>query len=54
MVLTAKDVRQVEAFLDAVAGQGSPALRTDLAGLRAQVAGFAGKSTTEVWQALAK
>jgi hypothetical protein len=54
MVLTARDVRQVEAFLDGVAGQGSPALRTDLAGLRTQVAGFAGKTTTEVWQALAK
>jgi hypothetical protein len=54
MVLTARDVRQIEALLNDVAARGSPALRSALAGIRAQVAGAAGKSVEGVWQSLAQ
>jgi hypothetical protein len=54
MVLTAKDVRQIEAFLDDVAARGSPELAAALAGIRAQAAGFAGKSVEAAWQSLAQ
>jgi hypothetical protein len=54
MVLTAKDVRQIEALLNDVAAQGSPELRAALAGIRGQAAGFAGKSVEAAWQSLAQ
>ncbi|MCX6030341.1 MAG: hypothetical protein NT169_13730 [Chloroflexi bacterium] len=54
MVLTAKDVRQIEALLDDVAAQGSPELAATLAGVRIQVAGAAGKSVEAAWQSLAQ
>jgi len=50
--VTARDVAEARAVLEALAGRGSPALQADLKPVLAQLDGFVGRTPAEIWTTL--
>jgi hypothetical protein len=53
-VLKAGQVKQAQALLDDIGRQGSPALRAAIAEVQPQVAGSAGLTLRQAWEAAAR